>query len=460
MRADLLAVVAQDVDNGLSGCPLARRRFRERDPDSLNTTAILRSNLSRMPEMALAAGTRLGLYEITAHIGAGGMGEVYRARDTKLNRDVALKLLPEAFIRDPERRARFEREARLLASLNHPNVATLYGFEEVEGTAQLLAMELVEGDTLAERIARGPLPTSEALPVFRQIAEGLEAAHEKGIIHRDLKPANVKITRQGKVKVLDFGLGKVFADVAQAGSIVTGAPTPAVTASGVILGTPAYMSPEQVRGESLDKRTDIWSFGCCFYEALCGRAAFRAKTFSETLASVLGSEPDWKALPAATPRRVRDLLARCLTKNVEMRLHDIADARIELAQPLADSDETFRIRRGREATLVAIAVVASALALWSVTRRSESPVRPVIRSILALPAGESLAQHVEGPAVAISPDGRHVAYVSRSGDAVHLRLRALDRLEGTLVEGAGAPSVPFFSPDSAWIGFANTERSH
>jgi serine/threonine-protein kinase len=404
--------------------------------------------------MALAVGTRLGSYEITAHIGAGGMGEVYRARDTKLNRELALKLLPEAFIRDPERRARFEREARLLASLNHPNVATLYAFEEVEGAAQLLAMELVEGDTLAERIARGPLSIGEALVVFRQIAEGLEAAHQKGVIHRDLKPANVKITPQGKVKVLDFGLGKAFIDAAQTGSTVTGAPTSDVTASGVIVGTGSYMSPEQVRGARLDKRTDIWSFGCCFYEALCGRAAFRGKTFSDTLASVLGSEPDWKALPAAVPRRIREVLARCLTKDPEIRLHDIADARIELAQPLSEPPDTSRQRGIRDVLLVAIAAVATALTLWSVMRAREPAVRPVIRSVLPLPAGERLSLTFGGASLAISPDGRHVAYLTRSG----LMVLALDHLEATKIEGPDEPRTPFFSPDNAWIGFTTNRE--
>src|SRR3990172_9482452 len=272
-------------------------------------------------------GTTLSHYQVLEKLGAGGMGVVYRARDAKLGRDVAIKVLPADLSHDAERLSRFEREARLLASLNHPNVATLHGFEEASGT-RFLVMELVEGETLADRIARGPILIDEALSLFRQMAEGLEAAHDKGIIHRDLKPGNVKVTPEGKVKVLDFGLAKVFSAGPASGPQ---SESPTVTRipseSGVILGTAAYMSPEQARGKTLDKRTNVWSFGCCLFEALTGRAAFLGETVSDTLAQILEREPPWGALPRRTPRSIRKLLERCLTKDPSMRLHDIAEDR-------------------------------------------------------------------------------------------------------------------------------------
>src|SRR6266516_7254734 len=302
--------------------------------------------------MTLAAGTKLGPYEILAPLGAGGMGEVYRARDTKLGRDVALKVLPEAFAKDCERMARFQREAQMLASLNHPNIASIYGLEE-SGGVRALVMELVEGPTLAERIATrvcgdsagaglapparaqqaAPLPLDEALGIAKQIAEALEAAHERGIIHRDLKPANIKVTEGGTVKVLDFGLAKAFNPQDSAANLnQTNSPTLgiAATQAGVILGTAAYMSPEQARGKPVDKRTDIWSFGCVLYEALTGQRAFEGETVSDTLVAVLTKEPNYTALPASTPLSIRRLVARCLNKDPKQRLHDIADARIEI----------------------------------------------------------------------------------------------------------------------------------
>src|SRR5947208_9177889 len=309
--------------------------------------------------MTLAAGTILGPYEILASLGAGGMGEVYRARDTKLARDVALKVLPEAFAKDGERMARFQREAQMLASLNHPNIASIYGLEE-SGGVRALVMELVEGPTLAERIAtraRGdsagggldppagaqqgaPLPLDEALGIAKQSAEALEAAHERGIIHRDLKPANIKVTEGGTVKVLDFGLAKAFNPQDSAANLnQTNSPTLGIadTQAGVILGTAAYMSPEQARGKPLDKRTDIWSFGCVLYEALTGRQAFAAETVSDTIAAILGRNPDWQALPLATPTKILDLLRRCLQKDAKLRLHDIADSAIEIVEALDPS---------------------------------------------------------------------------------------------------------------------------
>jgi len=285
--------------------------------------------------MPLSAGTRLGLYEVLP-LGAGGMGEVYRASDTKLGREVAIKVLPETFARDPERMARFEREARLLAALNHPNIAAIYGLEQSEG-APFLVLELAPGATLAELLAAGALEVPEALRICKQIAEALESAHEKGIVHRDLKPANIKVTPEGKVNVLDFGLAKAFRGD---GASAENSPTVSLgnTRDGSILGTPAYMSPEQARGKPLDKRTDIWSFGCVLYEALAGRRAFARETMSDTLANVLQHEPDWDAVTAATPPNIQVLLRRCLEKDRDRRWHDIADVRIEMDEaPLPEA---------------------------------------------------------------------------------------------------------------------------
>ncbi len=282
--------------------------------------------------MALAPGSRVGAYEVIAPIGRGGMGEVYRARDLRLQRDVAIKALPEEFQRDSERLARFEREARMLAALNHSNVAAIHGLEEQDG-ARFLVLELVEGDTLAERLASGPMAVDEALAVAVQIAAGLEAAHAAGIVHRDLKPSNVKIRPGGSVKGLDLGLARSveMTGTNRHSSLSPTITTPA-TQAGVILGTAAYMSPEQARGKPVDKRTDIFSFGCVLYECLTGCQAFSGETVSDTLSAILRAEPDWSALPAATPPRVRDLLERCLRKDSERRLHDIADARIEIEE--------------------------------------------------------------------------------------------------------------------------------
>ena len=267
--------------------------------------------------MMLTAGEQLGVYEIISPLGAGGMGEVYRALDTKLEREVAIKVLPEAFARDRERMARFEREAKLLAALNHPGIATLYGLEEADG-APFLVMELVPGETLAERIARGPLTLDEALPIFQQISESLEAAHEKGILHRDLKPANVKITPTGQVKILDFGLAKAWEGPSQASPDLTASPTltAQMTQAGVILGTAAYMSPEQARGEEADQRADVWAFGVILFEMLTGEQLFREPTVSDTLAAVLRADLDLDALPDDTSWRVRDVLSRCLERDL------------------------------------------------------------------------------------------------------------------------------------------------
>src|SRR6266852_4453211 len=290
--------------------------------------------------MALASGTRLGSYEVRAQIGAGGMGEVYRAHDTKLARDVAIKVLPANFVNDPERLSRFQREARMLAALNHPNIATIHGLEQSGGTSYLV-MELVSGETLAERVKAGPFGIEEALKIAVQIAEALEAAHEKNIIHRDLKPANVKVTPGGKVKVLDFGLAKAFAGDA-ANDDPSNSPTlsAAATMQGMVLGTAAYMSPEQARGKACDKRTDIWAFGCVLYELLTGKPTFHGEDVTDILAAVVRAEPDWQALPDATPLKVRDLLRRCLQKDKNLRLRDAGDARIEIQEALTASPTT------------------------------------------------------------------------------------------------------------------------
>lgn len=331
--------------------------------------------------MALSAGRRLGPYEIVEPLGAGGMGEVYRARDTRLKREVAIKVLPEAFAKDPDRLARFQREAELLATLNHPNIAHIYGFEESDGV-RALVLELVDGPTIADRMVQGAVPLDQALPIAKQIAEALEAAHAQGVIHRDLKPANIKLRPDGTVKVLDFGLAKALAPVSSVRADTTASPTitsPAMTRMGVILGTAAYMSPEQARGKPVDKRTDIWAFGCVLYELLTGVSAFAGETISDTIARIIEREPDWSALPGSTPARIRDLLRRCLQKDQQRRLHEIADARIELEEAL-----TAQHTRRRAVELpVAVTGVVLGLALligvWWFAAKSvpSGPHKPV-----------------------------------------------------------------------------------
>ncbi len=283
--------------------------------------------------MALSPGAKLGPYEILAPIGKGGMGEVYRARDTKLGRDVAIKILPPEVVQDDERLAQFEREAQVLASLNHPHIAAIHGIEDVDGQP-FLVLELVEGEDLAERLKRGAFPLDEALDVSRQIAEALEEAHDKGIVHRDLKPANVKLTPEGKVKVLDFGLAKAFASESGASSDLSHSPTMAreATRAGTLLGTAAYMSPEQARGKPVDRRADIWAFGCVLYELLTARQPFTGKTITDVLAAIVKEEPDWGALPRELPSPLRDLLMRCLRKDPRQRVRDMGDVRIALEE--------------------------------------------------------------------------------------------------------------------------------
>jgi serine/threonine-protein kinase len=415
--------------------------------------------------MALTPNTRLGAYEIVAAIGAGGMGEVYRARDTRLGRDVAIKVLPDAFARDPERLARFEREAQLLASLSHPNIAVIHGLEVADGV-RYLVLEYVPGETLAQRLDAGPLPVEDALAVGRQVAEALEAAHERGVIHRDLKPGNIKVTPEGKVKVLDFGLAKAFAtdaavsDLSRSPTLTVGA-----TRNGVILGTAAYMSPEQARGKPVDKRTDIWSFGCVLYEALSGRKAFEGETVSDSIAAVLAREPDWKALPPATPAKVRDLLHHCLVKDAGRRLRDIGDARIEIEDALAPAPAAAAApqprvaapeRRAFVAKFIAavgvLAAVAGGTAVWLALRPAAAPPRPPSRFALPVPASVTL-QWAEYPAVAISRDGRRVVFDAGTEADSQLYMRQLDRLEATPIPGTRGAISPFFSPDGQWLGF-------
>jgi len=416
-------------------------------------------------------GRTIAHYRIVEKIGAGGMGVVYRARDEHLRRDVAVKILPEYFASDPERMARLDREAWLLASLNHPNIAAIHGLEAFDGK-RFLVMELVEGETLAQKIAKGPLSVDEILNVCRQISEGLEAAHEKGIIHRDLKPANVKITPEGKVKVLDFGLAKAFQDGMTAAD-ATKSPTltDQMTRPGVILGTAAYMSPEQAKGKPVDKRTDIWAFGCVLYECLTGKRAFQGETITETLASILKDEPDLSPLPPDTPTNVKALIRRCLQKNARNRLHDIADARIEIeeASP-APAEKSAVNRRFPLGWILAVGVpllLAGILIrplIWK--SKGSSPAIAPVASIIKLAPGYSLdgiRADIEfnwpsRTAMAISSDGRFIVYCAVNDAAPgkerpRLFLRRIDELEASPIAGTDGGIAPFLSPDDRWVGF-------
>ena len=371
----------------------------------------------------LAPGTRLNAYRILSLLGKGGMGEVYRADDTKLKREVAIKILPEAFARDEERLKRFEREAQVLASLNHPNIASIYGLEEDDGRL-FLVLELVEGPTLAERIQEGPIPLEEALRIARQIAEALSEAHEKGIIHRDLKPANVKLTPEGQVKVLDFGLAKAFSgDTTEAGASSELSQSPTLsrqaTAVGLILGTAAYMSPEQAKGKKVDRRTDVWAFGVVLYEMLTGKRLFDGDDVSETLAAVLRAEPDWSALPAETPSAIRRLLRRALTKDRRERLGDIGDARLEINETETETEDAPKAqasapsKRSTPLLLAGLFLIAiTTVLVWSLWR-SGSELSTVTRYTLVLPETDDVSTN---SGLAWSPDGKLLAYpASRDG---------------------------------------------
>jgi len=404
--------------------------------------------------VALAPGRRLGAYEIQSLIGSGGMGEVYRARDARLNRSVAIKVLPSHVAADHDRLARFEREAQVLASLNHPNIAHIYGVDDSSGTPALV-MELAEGPTLADRIANGPIPIDQAVKIALQIAEALDAAHEQGIIHRDLKPANIKLTPQGRVKVLDFGLAKIFATEPV---LLSQSPTRmGVTECGVILGTAIYMSPEQARGKAVDKRTDVWAFGCALFEMITGRPAFTGDTMPDLLAAIVNIEPPWTALPVETPAAVQRLLRRCLAKEPNERIRDIGDARLDLADARTESAaaaaptsfDAVSQPRQRLPWVVAVVAVVAALALSVPTFYSRSA---------PIDAPETHLQVVTPPttdpmSLAISPNGRRVVFVASGDGPPRLWLRSLDVDMPQPLPGTEDASFPFWSPDSRSVAF-------
>lgn len=409
--------------------------------------------------MSVATGTKLGPYEIGAPIGAGGMGEVYRARDTKLGRDVAVKVLPAAFVRDAERVSRFRREAQVLASLNHPNIAAIYGLEESGGVVALI-LELVEGEDLAVRLKRGAVPIDEAIAIAKQVAEGLEAAHEKGVVHRDLKPGNIKLSRNGAVKILDFGLAKAYeGEAAATDSDVSHSPTMShhMTQEGLILGTAAYMSPEQARGKRVDKRADIWAYGVVLFEMLTGRRLFDGETVTDIVAAVLTREPDWTALPPSTPAGVQRLLKRCLSRDPKKRLRDIGDVYSELEET-ADAAPTAQLAQPRRGGLSilpwAFAVAALAMAAWLWIHRTapETTSRSVMHMDVTYPPDVEPAAGLQG-GFALSPDGRILAMIGVKGGVRKLYIRRLDRPDATELNDSGGVNSAEFSPDSASVAF-------
>ena len=406
-------------------------------------------------------GRTLSHYKVIEKIGQGGMGEVYRAEDTNLSREVAIKVLPEQFTQDPQRLARFEREAKLLASLNHPNIAAIHSFEHSDDI-HFLVLELVPGETLAERVAKGPVPVEETLEICRQIAEGVEAAHEKGVIHRDLKPANVKVTPEGKVKILDFGLAKAFeeetpvTDISQSPTL-----TEEMTRAGVILGTAAYMSPEQAKGKPVDKRADIFAFGAVLYELLTGRKAFEGETITETLGAVLKSEPAWNELPMNTPWRIKKLLDDCLQKEVRDRPHDISHARIQINKALKEpaTDPPIGVtsaiqpplwRRAIPWNLAGLIAIIAVVGFWILTLPTPQPLRKLV---ITPPSTAPLASY-RFTDLAISPDGNQVVYRAEHSDVTQLYVRSMDDFLSTPIVGTeGVDRDFFFSPDGEWIAF-------
>ncbi len=421
--------------------------------------------------MALAPGVRLGPYEVTGALGAGGMGEVYRARDTKLNRDVAIKVLPDGLAADAERLARFTREAQTLAALNHPNIATIYGIEDPSagsGHAAGIVMELVEGDDLSHRLSQGAMSVDEALAIARQIIAALEAAHDLGIVHRDLKPANIKVRHDGTVKVLDFGLAKALA-ADGAGGAGNAANSPTLTARatemGVILGTAAYMSPEQARGRAVDKRADVWAFGCVLYEMLTGKKAFDGEDATEIISAVVKSEPEWNALPAALPAHVRSVVTRCLLKDRKARIPDFSVVRYMLDEviPSAGSPaaapgprRSSRIWQAATAASVVTALVAGAA--WY---RGRAVTPSVVTFEFSAPHGTTFASGVRSnaPVPVISPDGRTVAFAAQDAAGKQLLwVRAIDSLVAQPLSGTDDAAFPFWSPDSRFIGYSTTGK--
>jgi len=425
------------------------------------------SELARHPaiisrfQVPVAAGSRLGPYEVVSPLGAGGMGEVWRARDTKLNREVALKILPEAFALDADRLARFKREAQVLASLNHPHIGAIYGFEESSGI-HALVLELVDGPTLADRIAQGPVPLDDALPIARQIAEALEAAHEQGIIHRDLKPANIKLRPDRTVKVLDFGLAKATDPTSSVGT-ATISPTISMhaTVAGIILGTAAYMAPEQARGKTVDRRADIWAFGAVLFEMLSGSPPFPGEDIPHVLARIIDREPDWAALASSVPIAVQTLLRRCLVKDPRQRLQAIGEARITIEGHLANpgaEQSTHTVPPRREwlwPTIAAMGVLVAVVALgWTVLR--PTPSLDVVRLEIHAPEGSTLPPGTP----AFSPDGRTLAYTVTGPDRVtRIHVRSLDATQSRVLPGTENGLHPFWSPDGRSLAFATTARS-
>jgi Tol biopolymer transport system component len=421
----------------------------ERAKSFLESPAVVRSDGAPRPASLVIEGRRLGAYQVQALLGVGGMGEVYRARDTKLQRDVAVKFLPHAFTTDPERLSRFEREARMLAALNHPHIGAIYGFEEADAF-RFLILELVDGPTLADRLAKGPLRVAEALIAARQIAEALEAAHEKGIVHRDLKPANIKLTLDGSVKVLDFGLAKVAAG--DTALDLTQPPTIDHTREGAIVGTVSYMSPEQASGKPADKRSDLWAFGVVLFEMLTGRSVFAGETTSHVLAAVLTAEPDWATLPAETPAPIRRLLRRCLEKDRKRRLESAADARLEiddvLTAPAAEASSLVRQQPAWQKRAIAIGVLTALIisVAAAVMNRRQPAVRPMH---FAIPVRGEVTQ------LAISIDGKFLALVipDETTGKNTLSVQAVGDQHAVPLAGTEGASYPFWSPDSQYVGF-------
>ena len=430
--------------------------------DFLEDPALEVASRLKTKEKPSLVGMRLGSYHIVSELGAGGMGDVYLAKDQTLEREVAIKFLPEEFARDPDRVARFQREAKVLASLNHPNIASIHGLEKSGGT-NFLVLEFVEGEALAEQLKRGPLPVEEALKLALQITEALEAAHEKGVIHRDIKPANIKVTPEGKVKVLDFGLAKALAREEEEQNL-SNSPTLGASVShpGVILGTAAYMSPEQARGKPVDKRADIWGFGCVLFEMLTGCAAFSGKDVTEILSAVIRAEPDWNCLPPDMHGRVREVLERCLTKERKDRYHDISDVRIDLQKVLTDPGGVFMQPATRAevrstwrrilpwvAAAGLLGAIAAGIAVWKLKPAPPVEPRQVTRLFHELPQDQHFGRIAE-VAIAVSPDGRRLVYRTNTG----LYSRSMDELEAKLIPGSEANAVcPFFSPDGKWVGY-------